>query len=81
MISVRNDEHFGQFVFPKSILCEKGFVSSEGKDGKRAMRVYPPWDTTESKQAKETQKWQRDYFFEIHAQKNCDLAKIQSLFR
>ncbi len=65
VISVRDGAHFGQFVFPKTILCDKGIVSKNGLGGKRAMRVYPPWDVAENRQAKNTQSWQLFYFFEI----------------
>lgn len=65
VISVRKNELFGQFVFPKAVLCEKGFVSREGRRGKLAMRLYPPWDTPSSQQAKNTQVWQLAYFLEI----------------
>ncbi len=63
IVSVRTPEHFGQFVFPKTILYEKGILSKEGIGGKRAMRVYPPWDITDNPQAKKTQKWQIVHFF------------------
>ena len=63
LISVRTPEHFGQFVFPKTILYEKDILSKERKGGKRAMRVYPPWDITDNPQAKKTQKWQLLHFF------------------
>lgn len=66
VISVREAEHFGQFVFPKIVLYEKGILSKEGEGGKRAMRVYPPWDITDNRQAKKTQIWQLMYFYEIH---------------
>ncbi|MDR3550495.1 MAG: MepB family protein [Candidatus Babeliales bacterium] len=52
VISVRNAKHFGQFVFPKSVLWQKGLVSKDQNGGKRAMRIYPPWDITDSPQAK-----------------------------
>ena len=68
IISVRKDDYLGQFIFPKAILLEKGIFSTNIKEGKRAMRVYPPWDKTSSKQAQETQKWQINYFFEISIQ-------------
>lgn len=80
VISVRNSEHFGQFVFPKALLCEKGIVSKEGRGGKRAMRVYPPWDITENRQAKKTQSWQLMYFLEIDPNESIDTASIQQLF-
>ena len=79
IVSVRNAEHFGQFVFPKTVLFEQDIVSKEGKGGKRAMRVYPPWDITESKQAKKTQTWQRMYFFEI-PNGSVDTRRVQKLF-
>jgi len=65
VVSVRNGQHFGQFIFPKSVLWQKGFVSKDGKGGKRAIRVYPPWDITDSPQAQKTQSWQLLYFVEI----------------
>lgn len=68
IVSVRKDLNWGQFIFPKSILLQKGVFSTESKEGIRATRVYPPWDETTSKQAQKTQKWQLDYFF--HFTKN-----------
>lgn len=63
VVSIRSGEHFGQFVFPKSVLCEKNVVSQEGKGGRRALRVYPPWVFPHNQQAKRTQIWQQHYFF------------------
>jgi hypothetical protein len=65
VVSVRAVDNLGQFVFPKAVLYEEGLVSKDGKGGKRAMRVYPPWNITDSKQAKNTQSWQLKYFFQI----------------
>lgn len=65
IISTRNGDLFGQFIFPKSILLEKGIISSEKKQGKRGIRVYPTWDIAINKQAKKTQQWQLEYFVEI----------------
>ena len=31
VVSVRGENHFGQFVFPKAVLCEKGIVSCNGE--------------------------------------------------
>ncbi len=80
IVSVRDGEHFGQFVFPKHVLFEKGVVSKDGKGGKRAIRIYPPWDITESKQAKSTQAWQLEYFLEIPANGIIDANTLHSLF-
>lgn len=79
VVSVRKDEHFGQFVFPKNILYEKGFISKKEKGGKRAMRVYPPWDIATSPQAIRTQAWQLIYFFKIESN-SIDIDRIKKLF-
>jgi hypothetical protein len=80
VVSVRDNEHFGQFVFPKNILYEKGIVSKEGKGGKRAMRVYPPWDTADSRQAQKTQMWQNIYFLDIPTNKGVDSSRVHTLY-
>ena len=80
IISVRNKEHFGQFVFPKSVLIEKGILTSNNKEGKRAIRVYPPWNKTDNKQAQKTQQWQLKYFLEISDNAFVDLIRMKDLF-
>lgn len=52
----------GCFIFPKSILGEKGILTTPKQEGKRGFRVYPTWDAPTSKQAKKTQQWQENYF-------------------
>jgi hypothetical protein len=42
IITSKSDDNFGQFVFPKSILADKGIITRNGKGGKRGIRVYPP---------------------------------------
>jgi hypothetical protein len=79
IISVRKNELFGQFIFPKSVLLAKGIFSTAIKEGIRATRVYPPWDETTSKQAQKTQHWQLDYFYEIHVNQPIDLNRVRSL--
>lgn len=80
IVSVKSEQHFGQFVFPKDVLYEKGILSKDGKGGKRAIRVYPLWDKTDNTQAKKTQAWQLQYFFEILQNKDRDAASIKKLF-
>jgi len=79
IINVKSGEHFGQFVFPKSELINKGFIITEKKGGKRGFRVYPVWDKTLNKQAEKTQKWQLNYFYEID--KTTDLKKVNELYK
>lgn len=77
IISVRKENRFGQFVFPKSVLCAQGILTINGKEGKRGFRVYPPWDETTNKQAIKTQAWQLNYFLDLsnHTSINIDKAK------
>jgi hypothetical protein len=75
VVSVRKENLLGQFIFPKSILLQKGIFSTATKEGIRATRVYPPWDETTSKQAQKTQQWQLDYFCEISPTPNIDKFK------
>lgn len=79
IVNVRAENNFGQFVFPKKVLCEKGTVSTEGKEGKRAMRVYPPWDKVDSPQARKTQGWQLKYFIDCSENANIDFARLEYL--
>lgn len=78
VVNVRTENQFGQFVFPKSVLIKKGIISTEKKEGKRAFRVYPNWDSVKSKQAEQTQKWQLNYFYQINS--STDLQKVNELY-
>ena len=80
VISVRKESRFGQFVFPKAVLCEKGIISTTTKEGKRAIRVYPPWDEAINKQAQKTQQWQLDYFLEIPVDKPLNIERTNMLY-
>ena len=72
IISVRNGENFGQFVFSKQILNDNDIFSSKEKKGKRGIRVYPPWVETSNKQAKKTQKWQANHFIKFDYEKSYE---------
>ncbi len=67
VISVADADHGGQFIFSKQLLLEKGVMSCEGKGGKRAIRVYPPWVVPTAKEAIRTQRWQTEYFLPLAA--------------
>ncbi|TRX36699.1 MepB family protein [Flavobacterium restrictum] len=79
VINVKTKSNFGQFVFPKAVLVEKGIVSHK-KEGKRAIRVYTIWDLVENKQAQKTQKWQLDYFLEIPITGILDSSRAKLLY-
>ena len=80
IISVRKEHNFGQFIFPKSILADKGIITQNGNAGKRGIRVYPPWDNPTNKQAEKTQTWQTKYFLTIKKEDTIDLDWVNKLF-
>ncbi|SDY57100.1 MepB family protein [Herbiconiux ginsengi] len=65
LVSVREGSRFGVFAFPKAALVGQGIVSVGGVGGKRGFRVYPPWSATANPQARQSQRWQGDYFLDI----------------
>ncbi|MGY0231866.1 MepB family protein [Longispora urticae] len=69
----------GQFVFPRAVLVDRGVVSRDGVGGKRAIRVYPPWVATTSRQAGATQSWQLGYFLPLPADGSVDPAPARRL--
>ena len=81
IVNTRKEERFGQFIFPKSALCQHNVFSIKGEGGKRAFRVYPPWDIAVNTQAKKTQKWQLEYFLEIPKDSDIDLTYAKLLYR
>ena len=80
VVSVRHDQYLGQFIFPKKILFKKNIISQYNKGGKRAMRIYSPWDITESPQAKKTQAWQLDYFLDISSPAQITQKQLKNAF-
>jgi hypothetical protein len=67
VISVADAVHRGQFIFNQKILLAKGIMSRNGKGGKRAIRVYPPWSTPTAKGAIRAQQWQTQHFLPLAA--------------
>ena len=80
IITVRAGNRLGQFVFSKSVLADHGMITRNGKAGKCGIRVYPPWDTANNKQAKTTQARQIKYFVEIKNDRSTDLNLLRKLF-
>ncbi|KVV15219.1 MepB family protein [Flavobacterium sp. TAB 87] len=64
-VLVKNKSHLGLFLFPQDVLFQQGVFSTAVKEGKRAIRLYAPWDIATSKQALATQKWQLNYFIAL----------------
>lgn len=62
VINIQMENQLGQFIFPKPILSKMGVITTIEREGKRGIRVYPPWDKPTSKQAIKTQAWQLQHF-------------------
>ncbi|WP_432097203.1 MepB family protein [Streptomyces sp. bgisy100] len=81
IISSRSEGRFGQFVFPRDVLCERDIMSRDSAGGKRGFRVYPPWVTTTSRQADRTQAWQVKHFLDIPEDGGpLDSARARALY-
>ena len=80
VVAVHTPRRTGQFVFPKDILYEKGILQGKASEGKRAIRVYSPWDVSTSRQAKNTQAWQVAYFFELTENQEENVLSIQKKY-
>ncbi|WP_430612201.1 MepB family protein [Flavobacterium sp. JP2137] len=82
VVCAADKAHFGQFIFPKSALLQQGILSDPQHAGKRAFRVYPPWDSPTSKQAQKTQAWQLPYFYDLSDEDSraVHLDNIRKLF-
>ncbi|MBC6490673.1 MepB family protein [Flavihumibacter stibioxidans] len=79
IITSRSGDNFGQFIFPKSVLVNKGIITSNGKYGKRGIRVYPPWNIVTNKQSEKTQSWQTKYFLIVNSDNSTDLDLTKKL--
>lgn len=80
IINVESGHQFGQFIFPKSVLCQQGIFTVSQKEGKRGFRVYPPWDDTTNKQAIKTQIWQLNYFLDLSNIHAFDIEHAKALY-
>jgi hypothetical protein len=83
------DSNSGIFIFPVSLLIEKGIVSSEKSRGKTGFRVFPPWSQDRgvvgtkvfSDSGKKTQRWQLPYFLTIDENGLIDSCELNNLLK
>jgi len=80
VIVVCDGNNIGEFIFPKTILIKQHIFSANGKEGKRAIRVYAPWDKTTSAQAAKTQKWQSQFFIDLAISCSESTLNINNLY-
>ncbi|MBC7937144.1 MAG: MepB family protein [Rhizobacter sp.] len=78
-IVARSGLNIGAFIFPKNVLLENGIIGINGKDGKRGIRIYPPWDVAANKQAVKTQQWQKEYFIDLKDEENTTAGRVSKI--
>ncbi len=76
IVVAEQENKFGFFLFPKTILSEKQILTKDLQKGKRGFRVYPEWTKTDNKQAEKTQSWQTKYFIDL-TNKNNEIKYIE----
>lgn len=78
IISIIDDNKYGQFIFPKTALLTYGIFKNATQKGKMAFRVYPSWITELNTTAKKTQAWQIPYFIDLST--TYDIEKLNALY-
>ncbi|WP_315246254.1 MepB family protein [Pseudomonas fragi] len=56
VVHVSSEGQCGQFIFDRETLLSRGVFAINGRGGKRALRVYPPWSQPAARQAVQSQK-------------------------
>jgi hypothetical protein len=82
VVDVSDSTHHGQFVFDKKTLLREGVMSGNGKKGKMAIRVYPPWSKSIGKWKvnTKTQQWQTRCFLPFLPNGTAHSAQVRKLF-
>ncbi|WP_192823558.1 MepB family protein [Rufibacter sp. LB8] len=80
LVTARDGNKLGQFLFPKAVLAQRGILASDRHAGKRGIRVYAPWAEAMSQQAKNTQAWQLPYFLDLTDEQSIDFKRVQRTF-
>ena len=78
IVHVTEGAQSGQFVLDKPTLINRGVMSVDGRGGKRAIRVYPPWTRPAAKDAISTQRWQLGRFLSLDGK--TESAAVARLF-
>lgn len=82
VIDVAEGTQRGQFIFDRRVLIDRGVMSRDGRGGKRALRIYPPWCTPTAKEAIRTQQWQLRCFLSMTAEgSTATPERLHTLFR
>lgn len=80
VVNINSDSNKGQFIFSKNVLLKHNIISKDGIGGKRAFRLYSPWDLPKSNQAINSQKWQRKFFVDMSLNKMEVKNRVRELY-
>jgi hypothetical protein len=80
VVAVSCPPHRGQFIFDRGALMTRGVLSRNGRGGKRAFRIYPPWSTPISSEAIRAQQWQLKHFLPLPVQGEIDAVRVRQRF-
>lgn len=81
VVHVSSEGQCGQFIFDRETLLSRGVFAINGRGGKRALRVYPPWSQPAARQAVQSQKWQIECFVAMTPWEPASILRIRDLFR
>lgn len=80
VVHVSSEGQCGQFIFDRETLLSRGVFAINGRGGKRALRVYPPWSQPAARQAVQSQKWQIECFVAMTPWEPASILRIRDLF-
>ena len=80
VVHVSTEGRCGQFVFDRETLLSRGVFAINGRGGKRAFRVYPPWSQPVARQAVQSQRWQTECFVAVSPFEAASIVRIHGLF-
>lgn len=80
IIAVASGKDYGVFCFPTEILQQRGIFQSVGAEGKRAFRLYPPWESELNTQARGSQRWQSKFFIDLSDNSAAAHAALRDIF-
>ena len=78
------DSLTGFFVFPKRVLHGRRYFQDLGQnlEGRTGFTVYPPHVSPPGKRGIENQRWQQDYYIDLHgSNQETGIRRARDLFR
>lgn len=80
IVCVQIGTEFSVFIFSALVLKEQMILSSNGRNGKRAIRVYPGPESAVNPQAMRTAAWQSESFVRLNESDIEMVSRLKGLF-